>query len=104
MNIFNFISAGALPDWVTTSFPIIRMIMIIAIVVMSIILAITVLIQQSTNDGMGAIAGQSTDTYYSKNKKGSLQGVLTRLTVGLGIAIAVLSILFFVTLVIYPAF
>lgn len=88
--------------WITASFPIIRIILIVLLAIFSIGMVVVVLIQPSNSEGMGAIAGQSADTYYEKNKGRSIEGVMKRLTILFGICIAVISILFFVTLVIYP--
>ena len=104
-NSFFIAAAGdMLPDWVTASFPIIRIVMIILMVVISLGIILAVLVQRSGNDGLGAIAGQSTETYYAKHKKQSMEGVVKKLTVVLGISAAVIAVLFFVTLVIYPVF
>lgn len=91
-------------DWITTSFPIIRMVFIIAMVLLSIAMTIVVMIQPSNSEGANALTGQSNETYYSKNKSKSLEGTMKRLTVVLGICLFVMSVLFFITLVIYPAF
>ena len=89
-------------DWITSSFPIIRIVLLILLVLIGIVLVFAVLIQPSGSDGMSALTGQSTDTYYSKNKKQSIEGVMKRITVILGIAAGVIAILFFVTVIIYP--
>lgn len=99
-----FYSAAVLPDWVTASFPIIRIVLIILMTLISIALVIAVMIQPASSDGLGALGGQSSDTYYSKNKQDSLEGFMKKVTIILGISAAVISIIFFITLVIYPAF
>ncbi len=100
----NFFSAdGVVAPWISSSFPIIRIVILILLVVIGVFLTFAVLIQPSGNESMGALTGQSSETYYSKNKKQSVQGLMKRLTVIFGIVMAVLAILFFVTLVIYPA-
>lgn len=89
--------------WVSQSFPVIRTILLILIVVLSIALVLTVLFQPG-NDGsnLGAMGGEtSSETFYSKNKSQTLESALKRLTVILAIAIAVLAILFFVSVAIY---
>jgi len=91
-----------MPAWVTMSFPTIRIIMIVLIVLLSIAVIVAIFIQPAGSGQMGAITGQATETYYSKNKKQSLESVMKKLTTGLGISIAVLSILFFVSIAIYP--
>ena len=49
---------------------------------------------------MGALSGQR-DTFYSKDKSKSLESVMKKITIVLGLAEGVLAILFFVTLIIY---
>lgn len=90
-----------LPAWVTDSFPIIRTVIIVVMVVLSLALIVLVLAQPSNEHGMNAITGQTSDTFYSKNKSKTLQGVFKRLTVIISIVLAVLSLVFFITLAIY---
>ena len=104
-NLFNNISliaASGLPVWVTDSFPIIRMVIMILLVLLSIAIVVMVLMQKSNSGGMGALDGTQSDTFYSKNKSRTLEGMLKRLTVICVIAIFVLCIVFFVTVLIYP--
>ena len=90
----------SLPNWVTTSFPYIRLVLLILMVVFSLAMIIVVLFQPSSGDGMGAISGQVSDTFYSKNKGRSLEGIMKRLTIVLAICLFVISILFFITVVV----
>lgn len=98
-NMLNLLNA-TLPAWVTDSFPIIRIVLIVLIVLLSIAMVIVVMIQPSNTQGMGGLTGQA-DTFYSKNKSKTMEGMLKRLTVIIGCALFVLSILFFVSLIIY---
>lgn len=98
-NLVNLLSAP-LPAWVSDSFPIIRIVLMVAIVLLSIAMIIIVMIQPSNSQGVGGLTGQS-DTFYSKNKSKTLEGTFKRLTVIIGCALVVLTILFFVTLIIY---
>lgn len=93
---------GDVPAWVSDWFPIIQIVLIVLLMVLAVGLIITILLQSSTSSGMGAIAGQSTETFYSKNKGKSLQGVLRRITVVLAIAILIVSVLYLVAVLIYP--
>ena len=97
-----FAASGTLPTWVTDSFPIIRMVMVCLLVALSVALIIVVLMQKSNSEGVGAITGGNSDTFYSKNKGRTLEGVLKRLTIVFGVCIFVICILFFVTVLIYP--
>ena len=100
MDFVNFLSA-TLPAGVTDSFPIIRTVIIIVMVVLSLALIFLVLAQPSNEQGMNAITGQTADTFYAKNKSKTLQGAFKRLTVIVSIVLAVLSLVFFITLAIY---
>ena len=82
----------SIAGWITDSFPIIRIVLISLIVI--------ILFQPSSSSGMGALSGQR-DTFYSKDKSKSLESVMKKITIVLGIAEGVLAILFFVTLIIY---
>lgn len=88
--------------WITESFPIIRMVLLILMVVLAVGMVLVVLFQPSSGDGMGAISGQVSDTFYTKNKGRSLEGIMKRLTIILAICLFVVSVLFFITVVIYP--
>ena len=89
-----------LPGWVVDSFPIIRIVMIVLMVAIALALIVLILFQPSSASGMGALTG-ARDTFYSKYKSKSLESVMKRITVILGIIEGVLAVLFFVTLVIY---
>ncbi|MBD5131851.1 MAG: preprotein translocase subunit SecG [Clostridiales bacterium] len=86
--------------WVVDSFPIIRIVMIALMVLVAIGLIIVIMFQPSSSSGMGALTGQR-DTFYSKDKSKSLESVMKKITIILGVIEVVLAILFFVSLVIY---
>jgi len=90
-----------MPEWVVNSFPIIRIVFIVLIAVLSLAIVISIFLQPAAADGAGALTGQSSDTYYSKNKERDFEGLMKRITVGLCIAVAVISILFFVSMLIF---
>lgn len=86
--------------WVSDSFPIIRIVMIVLMVVIGLGIIVVILFQPSSSSGMGALTGQR-DTFYSKDKSKSLESVMKKITIVLSIIEGVLAILFFVTLLIY---
>jgi preprotein translocase subunit SecG len=94
---------AAVPDWVVSSFPIIRIVLIVAMVVAAVALIFCVLMQPSNEGGMGALSGE-TDTYYAKHKQKTLQGTLKRWTIVLACAIFVMSVAFFVSIQIYQGY
>lgn len=93
---------GDVPAWVSDWFPIIQIVLIVSLMVLAVGLIVCILFQSSTSSGMGAIAGQSTETFYSKNKGKSLQGLLKRLTIVFAISILVVSVLYLLAVLIYP--
>ena len=100
MNL-NFVCSanGAVAEWVAVSFPIIRVVLAVIIAIMCLVLILTVIVQPSASNGVNPITGQS-ETFYGKNKSRTTEGFMRRLTVILAIAIVVLAVLFFVSLII----
>ncbi|HEY8419969.1 MAG TPA: preprotein translocase subunit SecG [Clostridia bacterium] len=88
------------PEWVSVSFPYIRMALMIIEVLLSIFLIIVVLFQNSDAEGLGAISGGQ-DTFFGKNKGNTLEGRMKRLTVWTAAFLVINAALFFITLAIY---
>ena len=51
----------------------------VVFIILSIIITVVILMQEGKQAGLGAISGSS-DTYWSKNKGRSLEGLLVKLT------------------------
>lgn len=101
-NLSLILATTALPAFVVDTFPIIRIILAIVIAVMCLALTVVVLIQPSgSNRGVNPITGQS-ETFYGKNKSNTLEGLFRKLTVIIAITVAVLAVLYFVTVIVYP--
>ena len=77
--------------------PIARLVIIILMVLLSIGMVVTILLQDGNSGNVSALSGQS-DTYFNKNKEKTLAGALKRLTVIFSVALIVLSISFFLTI------
>lgn len=60
-------------------------------------LIVLVMFQPAASEGMGAITGQSYDSFYSKNKVRTPEGIMKRVTVVLSIVVVVVTIGFFIT-------
>lgn len=73
----------------TTS--VLKTIVTIAYIIICIALVIVVLMQEGKTSGLGAVSGAA-DTYWTKNKGRSSQGVLERITRVLAVLFVVLSI------------
>ncbi len=70
--------------------------LIIAMLVASVAAIILVLVQPSNSDGVDALGGGSSDTFFGKNKGKSTESVLKKWTVICLIVLAVLAIAFFI--------
>lgn len=58
---------------------VLKMILTIVFIVLSVVLTVIILVQQGKNAGLGALAGGS-ETYWSKNKGRSAEGMLDKVT------------------------
>ena len=70
----------------------VRIIVTVVFIIVSIALAAIVLMQEGKNSGLSALSGVA-DTYWSKNKGRSMEGMLIRITTILGIIFVVMAIL-----------
>ena len=90
------------PMWVSNSFPTIRIVLFCLVVACAIVLIVTTLFQNNDQNGTDVVTGQQ-ESYYSKNKGGSRDGKLKLITIITSIVLAVLVVLYFVSIIIYPA-
>lgn len=73
-----------------------RTVLIIAEAVLALAVIVTIFFQPANTTGISAI--DNTETYYTKNKKKSTEGIMKTATTVLAITMAVLAVLFFMTL------
>lgn len=99
MNFMLLSEETPVASWITTSFPIIRIVLFVLVVLCAIILIITTLLQHDDSNSAEAITGQQ-DTYYSKNKGGSRDAKLKLITIICACTAVVCSILYFLTIAI----
>ena len=92
-------SENALPTWVVSSFPIIKIVLFVLIAICSIFMIVAILSQRGEANG-NTITGQ-TDTFYNRNKGTSLQGIIKKLTVIDAILLVVFCLAFLVLNSIY---
>lgn len=91
-------------NWISSSFPIIQTLLIIAIAIFALIIILAVLFQPSKPAGGGnVITGTNTNSYYAQNKGYTKEGRLTRLISISAISIFVLTVLYFISFGIYNA-
>jgi len=91
---------ATLPDWVTTSIPIIRVVFSIILAILALTMIVIVLVQEGNNSGTNVISG-TRESFYSQNKNSTKEGRLKRVMIIAGIAFVVITILYFITLKIY---
>jgi len=87
--------------WISSSFPVIRTILLVALTILALILILLVFLQIGSGSNTNNVITGNADSYYSQNKGGSREGRITRwiyICVGL---IALICVLYFITLNIY---
>ncbi len=80
---------------------VVRIVCIALLALGAIAIIILVLLQPSASEGMGAISGQSYDSFYSKNKVRTPEGIMKRVTIVISIFMVVVAIAFFITSIWY---
>lgn len=68
---------------------ILKTILMIVFILICVALTVIILLQEGKAAGLGSLSGQSTETYWSKNKGRSKEGILIKVT-------SILVLLFFV--------
>lgn len=92
LGIVNLISAS-----LGETMDIIRIVCVALMALCGLAIIVLVMFQPSASENMGALTGQSYDSFYSKNKVRTPEGIMKRLTVVLSIVLAIVVIAFFVT-------
>lgn len=72
---------------------IVRILLTIVIIIISIIMTVVILMQEGKSQGLGAIAGSNSDTYWGRNKGRTMEGFLVKFTTALVVIFFVLAIL-----------
>ena len=75
---------------------IVRMVLLIVEAVLAVALVVTIFFQPANTTGVSAI--DNTETYYTRNKKRTIEGVMKRATIVIARLMAVVSVAFFITL------
>ncbi|MBO2516158.1 MAG: preprotein translocase subunit SecG [Clostridiales bacterium] len=68
----------------------------IAMVVIAVVLIVSVLLQSSDDDGMGALTGASSESFFSKNQTSTLEGklaLITKIAAGLFVILALVHLI-----------
>ena len=104
MNMFRFLmdaTEKARPDWVVNSFPVIKLVLVILILLCSVFMVVSVMLQDGNTNGINGITGDSSDTFFNRNKGQSMQGKIKKLTVINAILILGLCLIYLVLNTIY---
>ena len=100
--MFNRLLEGTLPNWVTSSFPIIETVLLVLISLCALGILIAIILQPAkTEEGSNAITGQNFDSYYMKNKASTKEGRLQKVIIACIVLLAIFTILYFVLVRIY---
>ena len=102
-NIFALICADenkATAAWIVDSFPVIKIVIMVALALLSIALIVLVVMQKGETNGSAALTGKS-DTFYNRNKKTTLQGKIKVLTIVTASIMMVLCLTFMIMSQIY---
>ena len=104
-NYLNLIAASdqAVAPWVANSFHIIKTVLAVLICICAIFMIIATLMQKSEADGSAAITGKA-DTFYNRNKGGSLQGTVKKLTIIDAVLLLVFCVAFLILNSIYRGY
>lgn len=65
----------------------------ILLIIVSLVMIVTVLLQSSDEDGLGALSGRSNDSYFSKSKAKTMEARLalgTKVTAGVFVALSLI--------------
>ena len=106
LNITNFLCAdenSATAEWIVSSFPIIKIVLVSILALLAIAMIVLVVLQKSETNGINAISGKA-DTFYNKNKGATLQGKIKVLTIIDAVCILVLCIVYLVLNKIFQGF
>ena len=87
---------ATVPNWISTSFPIIERICLVILALLAIVLIVLVFMQITGGGETNNVITGNQDSYYSQNKSGSREGRITRLIYIILGVIALLSIIYFV--------
>lgn len=101
--MINFLldSAFTLPNWVTSSFPVIQAILLILITLNALCIIVAAMILPSNPDGGNNVITGKNESYYGFNKGQTREGRLHKMMIICSICILVISIVYFITVRIF---
>ena len=94
--------AATVDPWISNSFPIIRIVLMVIVGLSALILIAVILMQQNNAEsGTNVITGAKSESYFSQHMGSSKDVKLKRTTIALAITITVCVLLYFTTIIIY---
>lgn len=72
---------------------VLKYVFMVLFIIVSIVLTIIIMMQEGEDAGLGSLSGQSLETYWSRNKGRSREGVVVKVTTILVVAFFVLAAL-----------
>lgn len=70
---------------------VLKTILMIILIIICVALTVIILFQEGKSAGLGSLSGQNLESYWSKNKARSKEGILVRVTSALVVAFFVIS-------------
>ncbi len=92
--------AGAVPTWVSESFPVIQIILVAIVALCAIALIVLIFCQESNSSGLGSLGGAE-NSFYAQNKGNSRESRLKRWTYIMAATIFVITVLYLISFRIY---
>lgn len=89
------------PNWVSSSFPVIQAILLAVITLGALAITVAVMLRPSDPEGGNNVITGKNESYYGSNKSDTKEGKLQKLIVICAITILVCAIIYFVTVRIY---
>ena len=89
------------PNWVSTSFPVIQAVLLALITLCAIAVIVAVMMRPSDPEGGSNVITGKNESYYGANKSSTKEGKLQKLIVICSITILVCAIVYFVTVKIF---
>ena len=89
------------PNWVSSSFPVIQAILLALITLSSLAVLVAVLLKPSDPEGGNNVITGKNESYYGANKSDTKEGRLEKIIIICSIAVLVCAIIYFVTVKIY---
>ena len=88
-------------DWVANSFPIIRIVLMVIIVLCAIAIIVCILRMESNPEGGRNVISGASESFYMQNQSSTKEGRLKKLIIISSITLLVVTILFCVSCMIY---